>query len=106
MQARLPRPALPGTGSESALANHKSAVKRIRQSEKRRLRNKTVRTAMRTVVKNCKLSLVGDDVAAASETFRAAEKSLRSAASRGIIPKTRADRTVSRLAKRLDGMSS
>ena len=87
------------------MANHKSAVKRIRQSEKRQLRNKNVRTAMRTVVKNCKVSLEGSDAEAAAEKFRAAERSLRQAASRGIIPKARADRTVSRLAKRLNALS-
>ena len=88
------------------MANHKSAVKRIRQSEKRRLRNKRVRTAMRTVVKTCRISLKGADADAAAEKFRAAEKSLRRAASRGIIPKARADRTVSRLAKRLNTLST
>jgi small subunit ribosomal protein S20 len=88
------------------LANHKSAVKRIRQNEKRRMRNKTVRTAMRTVVKRCRLALEGDDAAVAAESFRQAEASLRRAASKGIIPKARADRTVSRLAKRLNAQSS
>ena len=86
------------------MANHKSAVKRIRQSAKRRLRNKSIRTAMRTVVKNCRVSLEGDDLDAAAEKLRSAERSLRRAASRGIIPKTRADRTVSRLAKRLNSL--
>jgi small subunit ribosomal protein S20 len=72
------------------LANHKSAQKRIRQSEKRRMHNKTIRTAMRTVVKNC----------------RTAERSLQRAASKGIIPKARADRAVSRLARRLNRVGS
>jgi small subunit ribosomal protein S20 len=87
------------------LANHKSAQKRIRQNEKRRVRNQTVRTAMRTVVKNCReaLDTASDD---AADKVRAAEKSLQRAASRGIIPQARADRTVSRLAKRLNSLSS
>lgn len=87
------------------MANHKSAEKRIRQSEKRRQRNKTVRTSMRTVVKNCRQALESGDAEAAGEKVRAAERSLRSAASRGIIPKTRADRTVSRLAKALNALT-
>jgi small subunit ribosomal protein S20 len=104
MQARLARPALTGRHTESILANHKSAVKRIRQNEKRRMRNKTVRTAMRTVVKQCRLALEGGDSLVAAESVRDAEKSLRRAASKGIIPKARADRTVSRLAKRLNAL--
>jgi small subunit ribosomal protein S20 len=86
------------------LANHKSAVKRIRQSEKRRLHNKSIRTAMRTVVKQGRIALEGDDAEAAKEKVRAAEASLRRAASKGIIPKKRADRTVSRLNKRLNSL--
>ena len=66
------------------MANHKSALKRIRQSEKRRMRNKTIRTAMRTVVKNSRLALEGDDAEAAREKVQAAERSLRRAASKGI----------------------
>lgn len=87
------------------MANHKSAVKRNRQSEKRRVQNKSVRTAMRSVVKNCRTALDSKDSEAARESFHAAEKSLRRAASKGIIPKTRADRAVSRLARRLNALS-
>lgn len=86
------------------MANHKSAEKRIRQSEKRRVHNKSIRTAMRTVVKTCRTALEADDAEAAREKFRAAERSLQQAASKGIIPKARADRTVSRLAKRLHAL--
>jgi small subunit ribosomal protein S20 len=88
------------------LANHKSAQKRIRQSEKRRVRNKSVRSAMRTVVKNARVALDGDDGAVAKEKLRDAEASLRRAASKGIIPKKRASRAVSRMAKRLNAISS
>lgn len=88
------------------MANHKSAEKRIRQNEKRRMRNKNVRTAMRTVVKNCRTALEGTDVEDARGKFQQAERSLRRAASKGIIPKARADRSVSRLAKRLNALSS
>lgn len=88
------------------MANHKSAQKRIRQSEKRRVRNKSVRSAMRTVVKNARVALDGDDGAVAKEKLRDAEASLRRAASKGIIPKKRASRAVSRMAKRLNAISS
>ncbi len=83
------------------MANHKSAVKRIRQNSRRRARNKRIRTGMRTVVKSCRLALESGDVEVAREKLREAERSLRKAASKGVIPKARADRKVSRLAKRL-----
>ena len=88
------------------MANHKSAEKRIRQSEKRRIHNKSIRTDMRSTVKKGRVALEGTDVEAAREQVRAAEKTLRKAASKGIIPKKRADRTVSRLNKRLNALAS
>ena len=88
------------------MANHKSAVKRIRQSRKRQMHNKSIRSAMRTVLKNARLALEGEDGDAAKDKIRAAEASLRRAASKGLIPKKRADRTVSRMTKRLNAMSS
>lgn len=88
------------------MANHKSALKRIRQNVKRAARNRHIRTGMRTVVKAFGTALDSGDEAVARERFVAAEKSLRGAASKGVIPKARADRNVSRLAKRLNAMSA
>jgi small subunit ribosomal protein S20 len=88
------------------LANHKSAQKRIRQSEKRRAHNKSIRSAMRTVVKNARAALESGDGEVAKSKLRDAEASLRRAASKGIIPKKRADRAVSRMSKRLNALSS
>ncbi len=82
------------------MANHKSAEKRARQSERRRLRNRNVLTRTRTVVKDFLTALEGGE-AGAGEKLRAAERALRQAASKGVIPKRRASRRVSRLAKRL-----
>jgi len=82
------------------LANHKTAEKRARQSERRRLRNRNVLTRTRTVVKDF-LTAVEGGAAEAGEKLRAAERALRQAASKGVIPKQRASRRVSRLAKRL-----
>lgn len=83
------------------MANHKSAEKRIRQSERRRLRNKNARSRMRTVVKRFREAVEGGDAEDATARFRAAEREVRKAATRGLIPRTRAGRTVSRLAKQL-----
>ena len=86
------------------MANHKSALKRIRQSETRRKRNQHIRTQMRTTVKHCREAFDAGDPAKAQEAFSAAEREIRRAASKGVIPKQRADRSVGRLAKRLNAL--
>ncbi len=88
------------------MADHKSALKRIRQSERRRKRNQHIRTQMRTMVKRCREALESGDAAKAGEAFKIAERSIRRAATKGVIPKTRADRSVGRLAKRLNAVSA
>jgi small subunit ribosomal protein S20 len=84
------------------LANHKSALKRIRQSETRRKRNQHIRTRMRTMVKQFGDALDAGDAANAADAFKVAEREIRRAASKGVIPRQRADRSVGRLAKRLN----
>jgi small subunit ribosomal protein S20 len=77
------------------LAQHKSAKKRARQDVKRRARNRGVRSAVRTGVKNFRAD-AGEDTTA---SLRSAEGLIRRAASKGVIPKKRASRQISRLAK-------
>ena len=88
------------------MANHKSALKRIRQSERRRKRNQHIRTQMRTVVKRCREAFESGDASKASDAFKVAEREIRRAATKGVIPKQRADRSVGRLAKRLNAISA
>jgi small subunit ribosomal protein S20 len=88
------------------LANHKSALKRIRQSESRRKRNQHIRTRMRTMVKRCRDAFESGDAGSAAEAFKVAEQEIRRAATKGVIPKQRADRSVGRLAKRLNALES
>ncbi len=87
------------------MANHKSALKRIRQSESRRKRNQHIRTQMRTMVKRCRDAFDSGDETRSSDAFKVAEREIRRAVSRGVIPKQRADRSISRLAKRLNAVS-
>ncbi|MAI24944.1 MAG: 30S ribosomal protein S20 [Spirochaeta sp.] len=89
----------------NALANHKSALKRIRQSERRRKRNQHARSGMRTQVKRFMQTLEDGDAEAAQTQFRLTERSVRRAASNGLIPKKRADRQLGRLARRLNALS-
>jgi small subunit ribosomal protein S20 len=83
------------------VANHKSAAKRARQTPKRRDRNRAIRSRVRSAVKGFLEAVEGGDADAARNRFRSAERELRKAASRGVLPKGQVSRKVSRLAKRL-----
>jgi small subunit ribosomal protein S20 len=80
------------------VATHKSAVKRARQSLRRRARNRNLRSAMRSAVKQARATIAAGGEGAAA-ALKQAESLLRRAASSGLIPEQRASRQVSRLAK-------
>ena len=82
------------------MANIKSQIKRNRQSEKARQRNKSERSVLKTKVKNFVTAVeAGDD--AAQERFQEVSRALDKAASKGIIHKNKAANQKSRLAKKL-----
>lgn len=83
------------------MPNHKSAIKRMRQSEKRRVYNRTYRSRARTFVKRARADLATGDVAAAEESVREAIRDLDKAATRGVLHKRNAARRKSRLMKQL-----
>jgi small subunit ribosomal protein S20 len=82
------------------VANIKSQIKRNKQNEKRRVRNKAVRSELRTRTKAATAAAENgaDDV---EELTRLAIKRLDMAASKGVIHKHQAARRKSRLVKRL-----
>lgn len=82
------------------MAHHESAKKRARQSLKRRARNRHVRSRLAGVVKAARNALASGEPQAAASAVHAAERTLRKAASKGVISKKQASRRVSRLAKR------
>lgn len=88
------------------MANHKSALKRIRQSERRRKRNQHIRSGMRNQVKRLRQAIEAGDADQATAQLTATERSIRRAASKGVIPRQRADRSVSRLAKAVNALRS
>lgn len=79
------------------MANHPSAEKRNRQRVKRTLRNRAVKSSVRTHVKHVRAALEAKDVAAAKEALRAATVAIDKASSKGVIARETASRTVSRL---------
>ena len=97
--ALLAGPAVSETNGRDRMAQHRSAQKRARQAEKRRERNRAVRSRVRGSTRAVRAALEGGDLARAQSELREAEKVIRRAASKGIVKKTTASRTVSRLAK-------
>lgn len=83
------------------MANHFSALKRARQTEKRTERNRNNTSRMRTALRDMKESLAKGDKAAASEIYRQTVSALDKAIQKGILHENTAGRYKSRLGKRL-----
>jgi len=84
--------------------NIKSAIKRVKVAEKKRLRNKPIRSAARTYVKNARKAIDGGNLEA-PETLQALQKALSyldHAATKGVIHKNNASRRKSRLMKQFN----
>ena len=81
------------------MANIRSQIKRNRQNEKRRVRNKAVRSEVRTRAKAAEPGATPEGQEPA-EALRLAMKTIDTAAARGVIHKNEASRRKSRLQKR------
>lgn len=88
------------------MANIRSAQKRIRQNEKRRVRNAAVRSTVRTAVKSTRAALSASQSqeagAALAETIRVLDK----AVTKGVLHKNAAARKKSRLARQLNALTT
>ncbi len=84
------------------MANHKSALKRVRTSAKRRLRNRVVTGRVRSSLKRARTLIAGNDVDAATEAVQVAIRELDRAAEKGILHKNNAARRKSRLMRALN----
>lgn len=83
------------------MANHKSALKRARQNENRKLRNKGVRTRVKSIVKAVRTAENN-----AATILDEAKSIIDKAAKRGVIHKRTAARTISRLTKHVNSVSN
>ena len=83
------------------MANIKSAIKRNKQNEKRRLKNRIFRGRARTAVKNARTVLSGSDSETARQATLEAVSLLDKAAEKGVLHKNNAARRKSRLMRRL-----
>ena len=81
------------------MANHKSALKRARQNEIRRIRNKSVKTRVKNIIKDLKLAIDGESKEAVPEKLNAAKSAVDKAAKKGVIHRKTAARKISRLSR-------
>ncbi len=88
------------------MAQHASALKRHRQSEKRRLRNKGLKTQLRHVVRSTRASVEQKDAKAAADGLLAATRALAKAATKGVIHRNAAARKIARLSRAVHALSS
>lgn len=88
------------------MANNKSAEKRIRVAERRRLRNRPYRSAARTLVKKAELAIRAGDPTAAAAAVGSAISMLDRVAGKGIIHRNNAARRKSRLMAKFNRMGS
>lgn len=82
------------------MANHKSAAKRHLQSEKRRIRNRKVKSALHTQIKKTLVEITNKTAKVNEGEVRLAQSALARAASKGVLHKNTAARRISRLMKK------
>lgn len=88
------------------MPNIKSAIKRVKSSEKRRLQSASQKSALRTSIKAFHQAAEGNNEQSAQEALQTAIKKLDKAASKGLIHKNAANRKKSRMAKKLNQLSA
>ena len=87
------------------MANIKSQIKRIRTNEERRLRNKSVRSAVRTEIRKLREAVDAGDKAAAQVVYAESVKVIDRIADKGVFHKNKAARHKSRLSAKIKAMA-
>ena len=88
------------------MATHKSALKRDRQSKERRIRNRPIKSNLKTTIKSVRTALEGNDTAKSQEALAKAIPVIAKAASKGIVHKRNAARKISRLSRKANALKS
>lgn len=84
---------------------HKSTIRRARQSEKRRLRNRATISSVRSILRKVQDAIAAKKPDEAQATLRAATAALSKAVSKGVLKPNTASRRVSRLAVRVNAIT-
>lgn len=88
------------------MANHKSAEKRNRQAQAKRMRNRANRSKMKTLIKNLNEAIEAGNGAEAKTALASAVPMIAKTASKGTIHKKNASRKISRLTKRVNQLEA
>lgn len=88
------------------MANHKSAVKRHKQSLKANLRNRSIKTRVKNVVKNVRQAVDKGDAESAAQALKTAMSVIDKAGRKKVIHKKTAARKISRLQKKLNALAA
>lgn len=88
------------------MANHFSALKRARQTEKRTTRNRANTSHLRTILRGLREALAKGDKQAAEQTFRRTVSALDKATQKGVLHANTASRYKSRLSARLKALQA
>ena len=84
------------------MAHHRSAKKRIRQTEKRTVRNRARTSRIKTFIKKVENAIAAGDKQAADAALIAAEPEIRRGVSKGVLKLNTASRRISRLTRRVN----
>lgn len=88
------------------MATHKSALKRARQNEIRRLRNMGYKSQVKKAVREVRAAVADDSPDQAKESLRRAVSIIQKTASKGAIHRKRASRKISRLSRQVNQIPS
>lgn len=86
------------------MPHHKSAEKRLRQTEKRTVINRSRMSRVRTFVKKVESAIESGDKTAAQSAFQLAQPELHRATTKGVMHKNTVARKLSRLATRINAL--
>jgi small subunit ribosomal protein S20 len=84
------------------MPHHRSAEKRLRQTEKRTVINRSRLSRVRTFVKKVETAIASGDKEAAQSAFRLAQPEMHRATTKGVLHKNTVARKLSRLAARIN----
>lgn len=87
------------------MANHKSALKRVRQNEKRKEINRSNRSKLRTSIKKLRVAVAGQDKTVSGELLLSSVSLIDKAVNKGIIHRNTAARHKSRLTKHVNALA-
>ena len=90
----------------SFMAHHKSAQKRIRQTERRTVVNRARRSRIRTFIKRVETAIASGDANAAATALKQAQPEIMRGVSKGVLKLGTASRKVSRLAQRVKALGA